>query len=1251
MANINIVMRYFEISESSPQEEERLKRAREQGFNVDDPHYHGTPGGDFDEFDPYRTADEDLAYGAGIYMSRDPDAASGYSRPGTSWGNHIDDARPTVYKVYHRVKNPFDMSKFYPYAEVKRIMEHCFTEDELESIPFWQEIQEEVQYSSRTSEEWEELSEYLINLESGGRFDDMPDPDRYEDGEDDPEYIEDEEEARKYEIKSIQKRIQNIEERTAREYEDHKKMVATGRKGSALGKEIYRTLWTNTSEYHDWKAESQLFGGETETFEFKTEANRWLEELGYDGLTHVDRYNPGNKGVSHNVTIAFHPQQVRSAHANFDPDKTDSPKLSEGKKQISPADRFLKTAASFSNRNINISFAKDDFDSVALQKIKVYGERGMGVGSEVMKNVIKLADKCGVTLELEAYPIDDDISYPTALDDNRKKTHPEFFAAQQRLIRFYERFGFKIYNDRNDNAFMVRTPKLSVRESYQEGPDDAFVDGGNEYRINDIFKATEKALVFDIPISKLKWQMEKENDEDRINSADCSVPILVWKKGNRLICVDGMHRLQKAVRFGLKTLPAKYVLDTIMKKARISEAIFTEKVWLDDRGFAFGVNPTRREFMGKFERDGAAGVLMKNGSLAVGNAESLTHADLAATCGFESKDIKYHLQIWDVLENGTISIEVELWNESENQQGASKKFSKPSIEAIRRELEKNPNISRLKMPVVITVRNPDWEIIVRESRKPDLQKQIAPPTAGEILTLIKNHYRNNDVWTRGDCGTFATLISKLTNGEAKVYVIGSEGMLLHAIVELDGEIFDGRQRYNSLEAAAAKYNNAFCLPARFKSYPGYPRTKIWFNDKYPKDGIISELRPSDEVYFNNLLMKLRDQRKRNKTTTFKSEKLPKDGNYRYTKGLNELARPKTRVQADEILRNAGYSRLGNGAFGAVYRKPGKPYVLKVFTAKDQAYRDFVALAMAHKNNPHFPRFIGNIVHVTPDICAIRMEPLTPYKHNHSLITMYLRWRDYKSNDPNNFISIELENAKEILTPKLKKACDLIIDNLMTRYACDLKQENLMMRGSTIVFTDPVSSNPEDSGVVLSSQPHDSTYNSADDALLDKLYDLKESYHPEMISNENIPWTKSAKKNAELAASLLRKAGFDAVTENPSGRKTDSRFAAIGSKTNGILVNPRCGYWKDPVAAAQLNFKVGHLSTDHPLGVLLHEIAHIIYDAPDNWFADLHKEVAKRVSKYAASNPKEFVSEVYAGINTGKKYDDEVMKFYNMYARK
>lgn len=329
-------------AELDPDNEARLQRARDMGYDVDDPHYFGTPNGDFDELDLDRTADENLAYGRGAYSTRDPAAASGYAQPGTSWGNHHEEPQPAVYKVFLKVKNPFDLDKVYPYKEIKRIFTHCFDQDELHDCEFWTELAteaEDYEYMPPTdddddedhepSDERSELERKLDDLEFLDGQELGIDPEDYEHGEDDEEYQSDLEAAIASERKSLERQIEYIDRREEQRQQNHLRNLETGRIASAWGKDIYRALWQNTGEYHDWSAETKLFGGDTGSFEFKTIVNRWLEELGYDGLRHLDRYNPGTRGQPHMVTIAFNPNQVRSAHAAFDPARADSPKLSE----------------------------------------------------------------------------------------------------------------------------------------------------------------------------------------------------------------------------------------------------------------------------------------------------------------------------------------------------------------------------------------------------------------------------------------------------------------------------------------------------------------------------------------------------------------------------------------------------------------------------------------------------------------------------------------------------------------------------------------------------------------------------------------------------------------------------------------------------------------------------------------------------------------------------------------------------------
>jgi len=74
-------------------------------------------------FDPERTHDMDLAFGRSpAYTTADPDVASAYTRPGTSWGNRDMERNPGVVPLFVRTKDPFDMTADFTPDEAAEIL-------------------------------------------------------------------------------------------------------------------------------------------------------------------------------------------------------------------------------------------------------------------------------------------------------------------------------------------------------------------------------------------------------------------------------------------------------------------------------------------------------------------------------------------------------------------------------------------------------------------------------------------------------------------------------------------------------------------------------------------------------------------------------------------------------------------------------------------------------------------------------------------------------------------------------------------------------------------------------------------------------------------------------------------------------------------------------------------------------------------------------------------------------------------------
>jgi hypothetical protein len=175
--------------------------------------------------------------------------------------------------------------------------------------------------------------------------------------------------------------------------------------------------------------------------------------------------------------------------------------------------------------------------------------------------------------------------------------------------------------------------------------------------------------------------------------------------------------------------------------------------------------------------------------------------------------------------------------------------------------------------------------------------------------------------------------------------------------------------------------------------------------------------------------------------------------------LNEITRPSTQKDADQILRNAGYARIGYGSFGAVYQKNDKT-VVKTFTSFDTGYISFIKMVKTSNNNPHFPLFYGNPIKITKDYYAIKQENLKKYNGNSYPIRLYI---DYLIHGKRLGYDSDFEEVEEIMeyNPRFAEACQMIADLVKSNpnFKNDISDSNIMKRGKTLVFIDPIATPP------------------------------------------------------------------------------------------------------------------------------------------------------------------------------------------------
>lgn len=178
--------------------------------------------------------------------------------------------------------------------------------------------------------------------------------------------------------------------------------------------------------------------------------------------------------------------------------------------------------------------------------------------------------------------------------------------------------------------------------------------------------------------------------------------------------------------------------------------------------------------------------------------------------------------------------------------------------------------------------------------------------------------------------------------------------------------------------------------------------------------------------------------------------------------INEITRPQTIADADRILKQHGYKRLGVGSFGVAYQK--RPdQVLKLFASSDTAYLKFIH-TIKTANNPHFPKIFGNPIRINETYYGIKTEmletiDLTVAYNVSSSIRKYI-FNMQRGKQPTPETDIYKEIAPYVKNyEEFDRACKILVDLIKSDpdITLDIATRNIMFRNGTVVFSDPVAS--------------------------------------------------------------------------------------------------------------------------------------------------------------------------------------------------
>ena len=153
------------------------------------------------------------------------------------------------------------------------------------------------------------------------------------------------------------------------------------------------------------------------------------------------------------------------------------------------------------------------------------------------------------------------------------------------------------------------------------------------------------------------------------------------------------------------------------------------------------------------------------------------------------------------------------------------------------------------------------------------------------------------------------------------------------------------------------------------------------------------------------------------------------------------------------------------------------------------------------------------------------------------------------------------------------------------------------------------------------------------------------------------WGRIKKENLAKAEVLAKTEGYNDYVNTKRGAQGIASFNPI--RPNYITLVKNSEYWSNPKKQSIEGRRSGWLASSDPKAIIMHEVGHsktkrsgFMNDSSKPWGIGVrpfdsprNKQLAKRVSGYAATSPSEFAAETYAGRRTGRKYDYQVMQAY------
>lgn len=109
----------------------------------------------------------------------------------------------------------------------------------------------------------------------------------------------------------------------------------------------------------------------------------------------------------------------------------------------------------------------------------------------------------------------------------------------------------------------------NILEKYIESESSSFTHNNRKYKVNDLIKLSTKYKTKKYKVNDLKWILKySKPEENRKIKPDLSTPLILTSYGDKILILDGLHRLNYAIENNIDMVLGKFIPESEINKLK-----------------------------------------------------------------------------------------------------------------------------------------------------------------------------------------------------------------------------------------------------------------------------------------------------------------------------------------------------------------------------------------------------------------------------------------------------------------------------------------------------------------------------------------------------------------------------------------------------------------------------------------------------------------------------------------------------------